>query len=222
MTDEDIEQLIDALNRGEMREYVFRTCLSSNVDFAKVWCRDPVGGIMNEGSYDFFFIKNENGKYIGAVSDMHNDLHAFVKKLSRKRGYLKKAMDEIILPKLYQSGRKKQRVTFEDPSMGDYCVKHLGFTLTGSFEAEKDLSVYSDVLKIVGCGTGLSKEEFRDIHIKIGRAKLYLSMICEQLEMGYNSEYDSSHIFEIKRQLGRLENEIEVFFIKSKKPDKST
>jgi len=46
-------------------------------------------------------------------------------------------------------------------------------------------------------------------------AKLYLSMIYEQLEMGYNSEYDSSDISAIKSHLSRLEDKIEVFVIKS-------
>jgi hypothetical protein len=218
MTNESIEQIIDALNRGEMGGRVYRTRISSNVDFAKVWCQYPKGGIVNEGSFDFFFIKNKKEKYIGAVLDMHDDLHAFVKKMSRKCGYLKKAMDETILPKLYQSGRKKQCVTFEDPDMGDYCVKHLGFTLTGLLKAEKDLSVYSDVPEIVGCGIELSRDEYRDIHIKIGRVKLYLSMINEQLEMAYG-ECNNLGISHLQQSLSSLECRIERY-IDSKKPNK--
>ena len=78
--------MIDALNRGELRDRVFLARLSDVVHFAKVWTKEPKGGIVGEGSSEFFFITNSSPLYVAAVLDMGNDLHVFVKEEHRGRG----------------------------------------------------------------------------------------------------------------------------------------
>ena len=218
MTHDTIEQLIDALNCGEMRDRVFLAHLSAQVDFAKVWLEEPRGGIGFEESYNFFFVKNEQGIYVGAVLDMGNDLHILVKEAFRGEGHLTKAIHETILPKLYQSGRKKQRITFENPEILDYCVRNWGFSPTGDLEAEKDLSTYSHVQKISLYKEGITWEEFSDIRVKLDRARLYLCMVQQQLELSFG-DCEGLYIEELQQDISSLADQIEDL-IESKNSDK--
>lgn len=102
MTHDFIEQLIDSLNKGELRDHVFMAPLSKSVHFAKVWMEEPEGGIVGEGPYEFFFITKESPLYVAAVLDMGNDLHVFVKEEYRGNGYLSRAMHEVVFPWFYQ------------------------------------------------------------------------------------------------------------------------
>jgi len=185
VTDDCIEHLIDLLNKGEMRDRAFVVPLSEAVHLAKVWMEEPRGRTVGEGSYEFFFITNGSPLYVAAVLDMGNDLHVFVKEEHRGRGYLTKAMHEIVLPYLYQAGRTTQRVTFEERKVLDYCVRNWGFSQTAEFEAKKDLSNYSEAPKITRKYRGLSWEAAGEIRRRTDRARLYLQMVREQLEMAY-------------------------------------
>ena len=149
MTNENIERIIDALNINEINDRIFRASLSEVVDYARVWLDEPKGKTRIEGDYDFFFIKDKaTGFYVAAVLDMQNDLHLFVKKAFLGKDYLPKAMKEVIFPYLYQKGRKVQCVTFENIRVANYCVRKLGFILTGDLSAEKDLSAFAKLPEI--------------------------------------------------------------------------
>jgi hypothetical protein len=201
MTNDSIECLIDALNANEMADLIFKTSLSLNVDYAKVWTEEPKGLHRDEG-YEFFFIKNETGVYVAAVLDMYNDLHVFVKKAYRKQGYLSKAMNEIILPKLHQGGRIKQMITFcRFSEMASYVDKNWGFSIIDNSSAEKDLSIFSDVPQIEAKPQNLTSEDFSQIKVKINKAKGYIAMIKAQLEMAYgecNETYLQSTIYDLE------------------------
>jgi len=188
MTHESIEQLIDLMNQPHhnlQRDRIFVASVSDTVDFAYVWNEEPRGNIANEGPYPFYFIKGPRDTYVAAVLDMDSDLHAVAKAVERGRGYVSRALEEVILPKFWQEGRKVQRVTFEDLEKGRRFAAKLGFTLIADSEAQKDLSVYEGRPRI-----GLQPRAFnvRDVEIMrrhIGRAKLYLMMVKQQLEIAY-------------------------------------
>jgi hypothetical protein len=182
MTNESIEGYIDALNRNEFSEHIFRSILSDTVDYAKVWTDEPRGNVVNEGSYNFYFIKNNVGVYVAAVLDMYSDLHVFVKKEYRKKGILSAAMNNVILPHLSNTGRDKQVVTFEDPNVGNYCVRNWGFALLDDLSAEKNLSGCSSGEQKSLKGYKLHYSDFEKIRAKIGKARLYITMVKEQLE----------------------------------------
>jgi hypothetical protein len=180
MTNEDIEGLIDSLNEKKSQELIFMSELTKTVDYAKVWTREPRGE-GGDGSFSFYFIKNEYGIYVAAVSDMYKDLHVFVKESHRKRGHLSKAMNEAILPHLFSEERDVQEITFRDPEIGGYVVRNWGFTLTSDTTARKDLSYFA------GNGVApmvrkVSIEEFSLIKEKIYKARMYLIMAAEHLE----------------------------------------
>ena len=214
MTNESIERLIDALNAHEMRDRIFRASLSASVEYAKVWLNEPKGVAGNEGSYEFFFIKNETGVYVAAVLDMYNDLHVFVKEAYRRKGYLTRAMKEVILPKLYQNGRTRQAVTFEDPLMARYCAKNWGFSITIDSSAEKDLSVFAHLPAIKAKGQEITREDFAQIKVKINRAQLYLTMIKEQLEIAYG-QCSETYLEDLIHDLAYLDDKI-LSFIEEK------
>ncbi|MEK6303385.1 MAG: hypothetical protein AABO41_21965 [Acidobacteriota bacterium] len=183
MKNEQIEKLIDDLNAGQMVDRVFRTKLAPTVEYARVWLDEPTGKAGNEGSYEFYFVMTGAGICVGAVLDMVSDFHVFVKEDHRKKGHLSKAMNEIILPYLYQQGRKEQLVTFRDPQIGAYCERNWGFSLSDSKSAKKDLRIFASCPAIVGQRRLPSHEEVRSMKIKINRARLYLTMVKEQVDL---------------------------------------
>jgi hypothetical protein len=116
MTEEEIKKYIDQLNNESHNESIFIRPISSLVDIAKVWPKQPeLCESMNIDipSYDFFFIKNKSSKYVGAVLDMNRDLHWFILKKHRKNGYLTNALKESILPYIFYKDREEQRITID-------------------------------------------------------------------------------------------------------------
>jgi len=191
MTNEDIESLIDSLNRNEFSDHIFRSRISDQVDYAKVWTEEPKGNMTNEGSYSFYFIKNSEGTYVAAVADMCSDLHVFVKDEYRKKGHLCSAMNEVILPHISLTGRVKQVITFEDPSIGKSCVKNWKFSLTSKTSAEKSLACYQGTELMNPEGYKISYADFVTISTRIKKARLYITMVKEQLNASLIRTEDS-------------------------------
>ena len=207
MTDENIERLIDALNAHEMRDRIFLAALTEHVDVAKVWMEQPQGRAGNEGSDDYFFIKNGEGTYVAAVLDMNHDLHVFVKKTHRKQGHLSQAIRTVILPKLYQDGRKHQKITFEDPEIGAYCERRWGFRVISDTSAELDLSIFATCPSIAAEGYKLSREDFSEMKVKINKARLYLTMVKEQLQVAFG-HCDGVYIDQLIYDISPLDDDI--------------
>jgi len=188
MTHEGIERLIDLMNQphpNAPRDRIFVAAMSETIDFAYVWTHEPRGDIALESAYPFYFIKDGRGIYVAAVLDMGSDLHAVAKVADRGRGYVSRALDEVILPKFWQEGRKVQRVTFEDFGKGRRFAAKLGFTLTSATEAQKDLSVYEARAPIELKPRAFNERDIQIMRRHIGRAKLYLMMVKQQLELAY-------------------------------------
>ncbi len=210
MTNETIERLIDALNAHKMRDRIFRASLSPAVEYAKVWLHEPKGVAEDERSYEFFFIKNVTGIYVAAVFDAYNDLHVFVKEEYRKKGHLARAMNEVIFPYLYQSGRGMQEVTFKDPCVGSYCAKNWGFTIISDSFAKKDLSFFADLPAIELKGQECTLEDFEQIEVKINKARLYLTMVREQLTIAYGQP-SNGNLEELISDLSFIKDDIRDF-----------
>jgi hypothetical protein len=208
MTNEDLEALIDALNKGEMKDLVFRAKISSNVEYAKVWRCEPKGGICNEQSSRFYFLSGDDGKIIGAVFDMYSDLHVFVKAENRGQGYLTRALESIILPHIRDTSpnREQQDLTFEDPELARRYAKHWAFKMTSETSATKALSDIAGPSPAAFQGRAVTHEEFKSMRKRIDKARLQLRMVQEQLEMSCGSapEILDSYIDEI----GNLDDNI--------------
>lgn len=121
MREEEIKEYIERLNRKDYAETIFLRQINKFVDFARVWEKEPE---LNDRislvipSYRFFFIKNENRKYVGAVLDMKKDLHWYILEDERKKGHLTKSLREAIIPYLFYDEeeyfeREVQRITIQ-------------------------------------------------------------------------------------------------------------
>lgn len=175
-----------------------------------------MGEAFNEGSYDVYFVKDSQEECVAAILDMVNDLHVYVKEEHRRQGHLTRAMTSTVLPRLYQTGRKVQQVTFQDPKVGDYCVRNWGFTRTGDLSAELDLSKYASNQPVTLGGSHFTQDDMKDIRIKLNRAKLYLEMIKEKVEVAYGSS-DNLSLEYLARDISQVDVEI-LGFLEERNP----
>jgi len=121
MREEEIKKYIVRLNNDDFEETIFLRQINKFVDFARVWEKEPELNdrtSLDIPSYRFFFIKNENGKYVGAVLDMKKDLHWYILEEERKKGYLTRSLREAIIPYLFYEEeeyfeREVQRITIQ-------------------------------------------------------------------------------------------------------------
>jgi hypothetical protein len=214
MTHESIEALIHLLNqtgsRDRQRDRMFVSALNEWVDFVIVWREEPRGGIAGERSARFYFIK-DNGQYVAVVYDMDDDLHAVTLPSHRGRGLVTKALDDVILPKLWHEGRGRQTVTFENHDAGARFARRLGFVVTEPGKAEKDLSVYASRPPVVPIKRPLSRSELSALRIDIARAKLYVTMVKERLDLAYGDTADLYLDEIIYEELGTLDDQCEDF-----------
>jgi hypothetical protein len=191
-------------------------------EFARVWLEEPRGGIANEGSLPFYFIKNGEGFYVGAILDMHNDLHAAVKKEHRGSNHLYNALNEVIFPELFQNKRGTQRVTFENSKVAEYFVRRFGFKMTAPLAAEKDLSIYSAIPTIESRGLTPTEADVRAMELHIGRAKLYLKMVKERIEAAFG-DCDELHLDElVYDKVGNLDDRIYAFMARRRSQGKKS
>lgn len=148
MTNEDLDVYIQQLNAAPFSDNIFTRNLSSKVIWAKVWKKVPtIDDKPDPYSYPYkmFFIKNEKEIYVGVVLDMGSrDLHWYIQKDHRKRGYMTRALRETILPFIFYEERDTQRLTI-DPGQDEYedskkvAIK-AGFTAVNEKETEFELS----------------------------------------------------------------------------------
>ena len=114
MTDKFICTIINRFNRGEIVETESITHLSSLVFHSKVLSNKFYSAKTNKFysiPLNFYFIKNFEGIIIGAVHIMESDFHWYVKNGHRKKGYLSKALKDVILPHLNHLGVIIQRIS---------------------------------------------------------------------------------------------------------------
>lgn len=165
MTNEQLDNYIDQLNSGDYNpETIFLSKISNDVLYARIWTKEPEVTDQITGfpcSYEFFFIKDENDKFIGTVLDMASDLHWYIKKEFRKQGYLSRALRQTILPFLFRS-RTEQRVTIPVNDIGkEEYEKSRSVALSLGFKA-----VDENYLEFK-----LSKHTFNLTEVQIDRAK---------------------------------------------------
>lgn len=219
MTDKDIQKYIDQLNNRNSSETIFTRSISDTVDVAKVWPEQPkiTDDIINFHSYRFFFIKDEKRKYIGAVLDMHKDLHWYIIPNSRKKGYLTKSLKEAIIPYLFNEGRENQRVTIERFSIGNENYKNsknvafnLGFRAINEDETEFNLNE-SDFdwrnEKLNEKNPEIDSERFEELKKRAFYAYKTLYKISDELTMTVNDDKGLKEVAdEVKRFTWRIDD----------------
>ncbi len=130
MTHESILSLVDALNAGTAHDRIFLRPLTAQVDFAWVWEQEPTGRAANEGGLRFYFVREANGHYVGAVEDLGGDIHAVVHEAFRRRGIMTAAMRDVVLPHIFSGEKTEQHTRICSPE-GRALATKLGFRPTG-------------------------------------------------------------------------------------------
>ncbi|WP_323758278.1 hypothetical protein [Roseivirga sp.] len=203
----DIRKYIDLLNKGNIEEVIFLRPISENVDLAKVWHRQSrkTGGVVC--SLDFFFIKNEDEIYIGAILDMCDDLHWYIVPKQRKKGYLTRALTNEVLPYIFLNGRESQRITVS-PGLGRlaYLNSKSVATKVGFKSIDKEESVFLleerdesfQDKTIQERNMGLSKDRCEILKRRVNDLSKELHKISDELKMAYG---DDSCLKEISKEV---------------------
>lgn len=95
--DKYIKNLLEQLNNGKtISSYFVTRKLSESVQLARIWYSEGKGDSM-----DIYLLK-EKETYTGAVQEQETELYAYTTPSFRRKGCMKKALQETILPHLLQ------------------------------------------------------------------------------------------------------------------------
>lgn len=181
MENEKLEQIIDAVNDGTGKDWIFLRPLMTNVSIARVWTIYPNGNIAYDSGYIFYFIHAESGQCVATISDMGpSNLHVYVKESHRRLGLMTRALHDVVLPHLFLGGRKEQKATFESEAARGLLEK-VGFSIMdkGNAVIPKDRVPSVEFPEI---GTVPFTEERRDaLEIRVRTAAGLLCMASEEL-----------------------------------------
>jgi hypothetical protein len=201
MTEQEIRKYIKRLNNHNHKESIFIRKISKNVDLAKVWSEQPKKkSKVLEGSYSntFFFIKNSNNEYVGAVLDMQIDLHWYILPKHRKQGYLTYAMKESILPYIFEYCRDNQRISISRNAIGSENFENskrvatsLGFTSIDNDETKYELTSENFNWKdesIDDVNSQLTEERLKQLEQTVFYASNLLHKVSDELLMIYGND----------------------------------
>jgi len=129
---ETLERLLNERILAELENRLILISTCDNIEYTKVWYWDnPESRTLH--CYAFiYFIKNDNGDYVGAVETMDSgDLFVFVKKCYRRKGIAFSALDNYILPHLCSTNDSDIRCRFISEE-GKALGKKLSFKIQGN------------------------------------------------------------------------------------------
>ncbi len=122
VSEKQLNKILNGLNKNiaKIKKLMFIRPLSESVDYTKFWDEEPLTQLKKYSCYlpyKCYLIKDAKKNYIGIVLDMSHDLHWYVKKEHRGKGYLTKSLKEIILPHLLDI-REEQQITISKDEIG--------------------------------------------------------------------------------------------------------
>lgn len=229
MTENDLKRFINELNKNNAEEYIFLRPLTTAVDFATVWDHTihpltKVKSLLPPNS--FYFIKNADGYYVAAVSDMSYDLHWFVLPKYRGKGYLTNSLKSVILPHLFQDNRSEQRITIDKSTIGEKnysaslkVAKALGFIQTSNWAGKTELKIsnsdFTGLPYIAGKNTTIPEERIKIIIARAKEIGKELFKIESELEMKIGFPDEIEEIKEIAVKVKRVPDLIhDVYWVK--------
>lgn len=117
MTSHQLQSFLNQLNSGKESPNIFKHQISKDIYYGQVWEDDNP---KQTYGFDIFFIKDSNSCYIGAVMRHYNDLHWYITKEHRGKGYLTKALKNTILPYIFDElCKEEQCITIDRNIIGD-------------------------------------------------------------------------------------------------------
>lgn len=196
MTELQIKAFINQLNKNKPNKLIYLAELSENVDIGLGWLTKASMGERFSGPYRFYFIKNNDNIYIGAVLVMGvKDLHWYVTSKYRGMKYLSTALRYIILPHILQN-TNEQRITIDKDSIGqknftasEQLALSVGFKRTSvkngkcEYVLKDDHYEDSDYLNVNY--KGLSDQRFKDLKHKVKSLYESLAIIQSEVRMSF-------------------------------------
>lgn len=213
MTDKTIQAIIDHFNGKKSKAFIASHPIGGNIEYGVVWKDIDFNKLGDVSPYQFYFIKNEKGKCIGAVLDMSMDLHWYITQSARKRGFLTKALSQVILPHLSRI-RKEQNITINRNDIGDdnfeaslITAKLAGFKMVGEMkdkiECRQKLNKYRKV-KLTEIYIGISYDEMVKQREKMNVVIGNLWQIKAEMEMKLG-------VSNLTRELDRYIDKLELY-----------
>lgn len=115
MNPDKIYNLLIKLNEDDVSDNIITKQLAKNIEIAKVWDLEENNSIKPR---TFFLIKNKK-EYVSAILLMFDDLHWFVHPKHRGKGYLSKALKEVVLPYIFDVlEQDEQKITINNFEIG--------------------------------------------------------------------------------------------------------
>lgn len=216
MQNSEIEKLINRLNSGESIDQLYQRPLSENVVWVKYWpgIVSPMNNVCYpDGALDFYFVRNSENLFIGAVLDMYSDLHWFMLPNFRRKGHLTRALSQTIMPHLFFIRvRESQRITIDANVLNAQEFQSsrkvalaTGFKMKSEkdgisvFQAHKEDCLYQ--IFIEGTNTGISEERKDIITKKINYLSRSLWLIQDEIEMCIGDNEYSEEINELRMEI---------------------
>ena len=210
MTDEQLRSIIDRVNDGN-RDCAFLRPLLGNVDYGIVWLTNPDGSAWPPRRYSCFMIRDEGGRYVGAVLEMdgEHDLHSFVEQEHRRQGIMTRTLCEVVLPYLKCQGMEELTVTLHSVE-GIRLAEKLGFTLDETLHtATLDLSTAADVEFPAQQPAPLSDARLEQMRKQVRKAAQRLLRIADELEVAHaGSDFLSPEIRGLADEVSDLDSKL--------------
>jgi hypothetical protein len=200
MHSDTIQHFIDILNQNKFDDLIFKRPLTDLVDIAKVWPKIPEmedSIIGNFKSYTFFFIKNTENEYVGAVLDMGEDLHWYVNPKHRQKSHLSNALRFAILPYVLEE-KDVQRISIDKNSIDDKDYQSsrnlalsVGFKPVPSDEKYYEITYVDldlDMIILNTKGPKSTEERIEIMKKKIWYAYQLLYQVSDELKMTFDSD----------------------------------
>jgi hypothetical protein len=176
MSHEQLQKYIDQLNGGLNEAAIYKRQISDRVDVAKVY-PEKMRRDSKVSPYTIFFIRNESKEYVGAVLDMHIDLHWYIAEKHRGNMYLTTALQEAILPHIFNKfGREKQEITIE----GDFYEQSRSVAIKLGFKQEGE----SGKLKLLKENFDLSADRRKEIDLEINLERI--AVLCNKISLAHS------------------------------------
>ncbi len=226
-----IKTLLFRLENKTHEDLFVSKALSENVVFSKVWLKEiKKNDSIAEGSdgpFTFYFIKSNEGAFIGAVLDQLHNLYFYMLPAYRSKGHMSRALADTILPHLFQD-RYFQRIscnqTYNHYSnrAAKAIIQKLGFVNTAG-EGSRDFILYhnlflnpderANLAHHTGCANGteeIPQNRIEELSKQIYYASRLLAMVQAEIEMRLgDTEYAQSLLAkknEIKDMAFRLQS----------------
>ncbi len=204
--DKYIKNLLEQLNSGKtINSYFITRKLSESVQLARIWSSEE-----KQHPTDIYLLK-EKENYIGAIQERETELYAYTAPFNRRKGSMKTALKETILPHLLQR-TPILRVTISRSQLsekmyfaGKYLALATGFEMLKEENGQCRLLLDGTILQkrvfIQGENVPLTMEEKNTLKNMMYKSERYTSMAQCLMEYREGRSSFSEELLEVSKKM---------------------